>query len=225
MDWLHVVILAIIQGFTEFLPISSSGHLVLPAQVLGWPDQGLAFDVAVHVGSLAAVVLYFRRDVASLLLAWGNSFTGRHNSDSRLAWLVILGTIPAGIIGLLANDWIEANLRGIEVIAATTIIFGLLLGFADRVGKRSLSMTEIWKRRFGNEIIRQMSRAARTTRLKSQDRQCTPRRRRAYGPSVPVHPRTHPQFATESGSDEEGNVNQCIAARRMSDCDCRRWTT
>lgn len=147
MDWLHVVVLAVIQGFTEFLPISSSGHLVLPAQLLGWPDQGLAFDVAVHVGSLAAVLLYFRREVVELIIGWSNSVLYRqHTDDSRLAWCVILATIPAGVIGILADDWIEQNLRGIEVIAVTTIVFGLLLGVADFRGSCALSITSIgWK--------------------------------------------------------------------------------
>ena len=94
MEWFQVLILAVVQGFTEFLPISSSGHLVLPKELLGWPDQGLAFDVAVHVGSLAAVLIYFRKDVVQLLSAWLQSLASRQGSDdSRLAWCVILATV------------------------------------------------------------------------------------------------------------------------------------
>ena len=147
MDWLQVILLAILQGFTEFLPISSSGHLLLPKELFGWPDQGLAFDVAVHVGSLAAVLIYFRRDVVKLVLAWLQSvFKRNHSHDSSLAWCVIWATLPAGLIGLLADDFIEQRLRGIEVIAATTIIFGLLLGWADKTGARSRTMLNMtWK--------------------------------------------------------------------------------
>ena len=147
MEWFQVLVLAVVQGFTEFLPISSSGHLVLPKELLGWPDQGLAFDVAVHVGSLAAVLIYFRKDVLQLLTAWLQSLTKRQGSDdSRLAWCVILATIPAGLCGLLLDDWIEAHLRGMGVIAATTIFYGLLLGWADKSGSRSLSIVDIgWR--------------------------------------------------------------------------------
>ena len=134
MDMVQAVWLAVIQGLSEFLPISSSAHLILPSQILGWPDQGLAFDVAVHVGSFAAVVLYFRRDIQQLILAWCKSLSREAVSspESRLAWCIILATIPAGLAGLLLGDFIEANLRSITVIAATTIGFGLLLGWADQ---------------------------------------------------------------------------------------------
>lgn len=133
MDLLQTVVLALVQGITEFLPISSSGHLVLSSQVLGWPDQGLAFDVAVHLGTLIAVVTYFRRDIQSLLAAWFGQFVGRQSDDNtRLAWLIIIATIPAGLAGLLFKDFIEANLRSTQVVAATTIFFGLILWLSDR---------------------------------------------------------------------------------------------
>lgn len=133
MDALQIVLLALIQGLTEFLPISSSAHLILPKELLGWPDQGLAFDVAVHFGSLIAVLTYFRREVGSMTAAWCLQFGSRGPSqDSHLAWMIILGTIPAGIAGLLFNDYIEANFRSGLVIAWTTVIFGLLLLVADQ---------------------------------------------------------------------------------------------
>lgn len=150
MDLIHVIILALIQGITEFLPISSSAHLILPKEILGWPDQGLAFDVAVHVGTLMAVIVYFRRDVAGLISGWTSSVIGKGlNEEGRLAWLIALATIPASIFGLLMNDIIETHLRSISVIAATTIIFGILLALADRradkgadsANKSLLSMT------------------------------------------------------------------------------------
>lgn len=133
METFHIVILALIQGITEFLPISSSGHLILPSGLLGWPEQGLAFDVAVHVGTLAAVVGYFRQDIWNMIQAWcASTFKQQHSEDSRTAWYVVLATIPAGLAGLLFDDLIESTLRTTFVIAITTIGFGLLLGWADR---------------------------------------------------------------------------------------------
>lgn len=133
MDILHVIVLALIQGITEFLPISSSAHLILPKELLGWPDQGLAFDVAVHVGTLAAVLVYFRKDFVGLVSGWCLSVAGKGtNDDGKLAWLIALATIPAALFGLLMDDIIETHLRSISVIAATTIIFGALLWWADR---------------------------------------------------------------------------------------------
>ncbi|GAB3101258.1 undecaprenyl-diphosphate phosphatase [Aestuariicella hydrocarbonica] len=143
MDAIQSVLLALIQGITEFLPISSSGHLILPSAVLGWPDQGLAFDVAVHVGSLLAVVGYFRHDIIQLITAWFSSFKTGQTENSRLAWYVIWATVPAGLCGLIFNDFIEENLRSVLVIAGTTIIFGAALGWADWSGKRSIELSKM----------------------------------------------------------------------------------
>lgn len=138
MELWHIIVLAVIQGLTEFLPISSSAHLILPSQVFGWPDQGLAFDVAVHVGTLAAVIWYFRAEVGRLTVAWvGDTVRGRVGQDSGLAWAVISGTIPAGLAGLLLNDFIETSLRSGLVIAVSTIGFGLVLWWSDAVGRRN----------------------------------------------------------------------------------------
>ncbi len=125
--------LALIQGLTEFLPISSSAHLILPSAILGWEDQGLAFDVAVHVGTLAAVVIYFRQEVIDLLSAFFASiFKGDRSKEAKLAWMIIIATIPAALFGLLMKDFIELYLRSAWVIATTTIVFGLLLWWADK---------------------------------------------------------------------------------------------
>ncbi|MFW1677988.1 undecaprenyl-diphosphate phosphatase [Pontibacter sp. JAM-7] len=131
MDFLHLVILALLQGLTEFLPISSSAHLILPSQLLGWADQGLAFDVGVHVGTLLAVMVYFRTDLVQLLVAWCRGLTGQSSAESRLAWWIIIATLPAVLAGVTFNHLIETELRSILVIAATTLIFGALLGVAD----------------------------------------------------------------------------------------------
>lgn len=150
MDWLQAVFLALVQGLTEFLPISSSAHLILPSQLLGWADQGLAFDVAVHVGTLLAIVLYFRSDLVRLAQAWlasvGVKIGGPlqdQAEQSKLAWLLILATIPAGLAGILLDDFISENLRSSLVIATTTIVFGLFLWLADFKGRRSLSLSAL----------------------------------------------------------------------------------
>ena len=144
MELLQIAVLALLQGITEFLPISSSAHLILPKELLGWPDQGLAFDVAVHVGSLSAVVLYFRDDILQLVRQWFISIAGGGQSaDSRLAWFVIVATIPTGIAGLVFNDFIEVHLRSTAVIVVTTIAFGLYLGLGDWWGKRQLALAEM----------------------------------------------------------------------------------
>ncbi len=146
MDTIQIIVLALVQGLTEFLPISSSAHLILVPYLTDWPDQGLAFDVAVHVGTLTAVVIYFRKEISKMFFAWVASLKGRHSEDSKLAWGVLVGTIPVGLAGLFFKDVISEHLRTPLVIAATTIIFGLLLWYADWSGKRQRdehSMT--WK--------------------------------------------------------------------------------
>ncbi|KJY83598.1 UDP pyrophosphate phosphatase [Vibrio galatheae] len=133
MSYFEALILALVQGLTEFLPISSSAHLILPSAILGWEDQGLAFDVAVHVGTLAAVVIYFRKEVISLLVAFlGSIFKGERSKEAKLAWMIVLATIPACLFGLLMKDIIELYLRSAWVIATTTIVFGLLLWYVDK---------------------------------------------------------------------------------------------
>lgn len=136
MDFIQVLVLALVQGLTEFLPVSSSAHLILAPLLLNWDDQGLAFDVAVHVGTLSAVVLYFRKEVIELVVSWCGSFSGNHNKHSRLAWQVIVATLPALPAGLLANQFEDA-LRGPIIIAWATIGFGLLLLAAQWVYQRS----------------------------------------------------------------------------------------
>jgi len=137
MDSLQTVMLALLQGLTEFLPISSSAHLILLPRLAGWEDQGLAFDVAVHVGTLLAVVAYFRQELAVMLRDWLRSLVrGKLTVDARLAWLVLLGTIPVAVAGLVLHDLIETRLRSALVIAVTTLVFGVLLGWSDRRGRQ-----------------------------------------------------------------------------------------
>jgi len=150
LDTFQAVVLALLQGFTEFLPVSSSAHLILPSQILGWPDQGLAFDVAVHVGTLIAVMTYFRRELLAMGQGCVTAAAQRSfNHDSKLGIAVIVGVFPAAVIGILFDDFIENNLRSLWVIAATTIGFGLLLWFADSKGGKSQLQEEQLDWRYG----------------------------------------------------------------------------
>jgi undecaprenyl-diphosphatase len=137
MSVLQAIVLGLIQAATEFLPVSSSGHLILVPRLLGWPDQGLAFDEAVHVGTLAATVLYFRREVAAMTSGFLASLSRPREipAAGRLAWLLALGTVPAAVAALLLEDWVATVARNPTLIAGTLIGYGLLLGIADRIGR------------------------------------------------------------------------------------------
>ncbi len=147
MDIFQILILALVQGLTEFLPVSSSAHLILVPQLTGWSDQGLAFDVAVHFGTLIAVVSYFRDELVKMLVEWIGSLRGQGlTPDARLVWAVGLGTIPVGLAGLLFKEGVELYLRSPLVIAITTILFGLLLWWADRQGRQQINEHQMgWK--------------------------------------------------------------------------------
>ena len=137
MTLIQIIILALVQGFTEFLPISSSAHLILVPIFTGWQDQGLAFDIAVHVGTLTAVMFYFRKDIARMTVDWTSSVIQfQRVGESPLAWAVIIGTIPVCVAGLLLNDFVDTTLRSPLVIATTTLGFGFLLLIADIRGKQ-----------------------------------------------------------------------------------------
>lgn len=150
MDWLQAIFLALIQGLTEFLPVSSSAHLILPSQLFGWEDQGLAFDVAVHLGTLIAVITYFRKDIGAVLSGLLLAARSRTlNQEATLGLAVVVATIPAVMVGFAFKSFIEENLRSGLVIAITTIVFGLLLWVADTRGARSqalekMSLSNAW---------------------------------------------------------------------------------
>jgi undecaprenyl-diphosphatase len=128
MTAFHAIVLGIVQGATEFLPVSSSGHLILVPQLLGWPDQGLAFDAAVHLGTVLALLIYFTGDLRRLAVG---ILEGRP-ADRRLAAGVVLGSIPAGLAGLAFQRVIESRLRSVTVVAVSTILWALVLWWADR---------------------------------------------------------------------------------------------
>lgn len=139
----QIIVLALVQGLTEFLPVSSSAHLILVPVLSRWPDQGLAFDVVVHLGTLTAVIWYFRKDVFQLSIDWTRSCLKKQTvGESRLAWMVLICTIPVGVAGLLLHDVVDNVLRSPIVIAWATIGFGLLLGVADYVSKNKNKLNE-----------------------------------------------------------------------------------
>jgi len=148
----QIILLAIVQGITEFLPISSSGHLILIPAFTGWPDQGLATDVMVHVGSLVAVLVYFWRDVWALIIGTLNLLRGKMTDDGRMAIYILLATIPAMAFGLVIKqfDLLDSfrsggsiTRLGIIVVATNAIVFGILMYLADRFGKRLKSMEDM----------------------------------------------------------------------------------
>jgi undecaprenyl-diphosphatase len=144
MTWIQIIVLAIVQGLTEFLPISSSGHLILVPAFFGWTDQGLAFDIAVHFGSLGAVCVFFRNDIAGLLHGAGDIIAGRSATlQSRMAWCIGIGTIPAAVAGLFFAGWIAANLRSPMFVVTALAAYGLLMALADYFAPRARDISTI----------------------------------------------------------------------------------
>lgn len=139
--------LALVQAVTEFLPVSSSGHLILLPRLLGWSDQGLEFDIATNTGTMLAVLVYFRRDVAGLARGLTASLrpggAGACEPEARLAFALLWGTIPAGVVGLLIKDWVSGHGRDPRLIATTAIVYGVLLALADRFGRKKLAVSAI----------------------------------------------------------------------------------
>ncbi|SNQ51591.1 Undecaprenyl-diphosphatase 3 [Frankia canadensis] len=139
MNYLKGTVLGLVQGLTEFLPVSSSAHLRVTAALAGWDDPGAAFTAVTQIGTEAAVLIYFRRDIARILRAWVASITRREaraDPDARIGWLVLLGTIPIGLLGVTLQEAIEGPFRDLRLIAATLITLGLILGGADWYASR-----------------------------------------------------------------------------------------
>lgn len=139
MSWFEAIVLGIVQGLTEFLPISSSAHLLILSQLFGWEDPGAAFTAVTQIGTEAAVIIYFRREIAAILRSWARSLVNpeaRAEPDARMGWLIIIGTIPIAVLGLLFSDQIETIARNLWLAAAMLIIFGLVLGVADALGSQ-----------------------------------------------------------------------------------------
>ncbi|WP_059008325.1 undecaprenyl-diphosphate phosphatase [Streptomyces specialis] len=139
MSWFESLVLGLVQGLTEFLPISSSAHLRLTAVAFGWKDPGAAFTAVCQIGTEAAVIIYFRKDIARILSAWFRSLTDkrvRSEPDARMGWLVIVGSIPIGVLGVTLKDAIEGPFRDLRLIAVNLIVLGIILGVADRLAAR-----------------------------------------------------------------------------------------
>ena len=146
MSWLTATVLGLVQGLTEFLPISSSAHLRIVAALAGWPDPGAAFTAVTQLGTESAVLAYFRRDIATIATTWARSLRTpslRTNPHARLGWYVILGTLPIAILGVALQHPIETAFRDLRILAATLIVFGLILGLADRAAANRLTVEQI----------------------------------------------------------------------------------
>ncbi len=146
MTWVEVIVLGLVQGLTEFLPISSSAHLRIVSEVFFGRDAGAAFTAVTQLGTEAAVLIYFARDIGRLTMAWLRGLARREaraESDYRLAWLVILGTLPIGVLGLAFEDQIQTAARNLWLIATTMVAFGVVLGIAERVGRQKVDLERV----------------------------------------------------------------------------------
>jgi len=143
LEYFQIILLAVIQGLTEFLPVSSSAHLILPFNLFGWPDQGLAFDTAVHLGSLIAIMWYFRADLVSLLRASHQHVLGSPSTESWFAVNLLIASLPIMFVGLAMKNFLESDLRNIDIIILTTVLFGALLLLADRFSKPEKESTAL----------------------------------------------------------------------------------
>jgi len=145
MGWFEAVVLGVVQGLTEFLPISSSAHLRIVGEAFGWDDPGAAFTAITQIGTEIAVLLYFRRDISRIVVAWLGSLAGRRKGDpdARMGWLIIVGSIPIVVLGLLFQDRIETTLRDLRIVAIALVAFSLILYWADRVGAKKRELADL----------------------------------------------------------------------------------
>ncbi|MFE0019547.1 undecaprenyl-diphosphate phosphatase [Amycolatopsis sp. NPDC059021] len=146
MGWFEALVLGLVQGLTEFLPISSSAHLRITAALAGWDDPGAAFTAVTQIGTELAVILYFGKKIGRILMAWFFSLykkEWRHDPDARLGWLIIVGSLPIVVLGLLLQDAIDRSFRDLRITATTLIVFGLILLVADRVAKQRRNLDHL----------------------------------------------------------------------------------
>ena len=158
MEWFQAAVLGVLQGLTEFLPISSSAHLRIYPELFGWEDPGAAFTAVTQIGTETAVILYFARDIGRIINAWFRSLFGgrsavasRHGrrrvgydpQDARMGWFVIIGTIPISVIGFLLKDVIENDFRSLWIIGTTLVVLGVILAIADRVGRKERALGDL----------------------------------------------------------------------------------
>ena len=149
MELVRAFVLGVVQGLTEFIPVSSSGHLILIPALFDWPDQGLAFDAGLHGGTLLALLVYFQGDWRRLLAGAWRSARGhglafnRYDPDGRLLALIVLGTVPVGVVGLVFNDWVEENLRKVWIVTVSLAVVSLVMLAADRFGRRTRAVGDV----------------------------------------------------------------------------------
>ena len=146
MTWFEAIVLGVVQGVTEFLPISSSAHILIISQLLGWEDPGAAFTAVTQIGTECAVIVFFWRDIIRIIRAWSASLrdrSRRSDPDARLGWFIIIGTIPIVILGLAFTDQIETAARNLWLVASTLIVFGILLGVVDALGSHRRPLTSL----------------------------------------------------------------------------------
>jgi undecaprenyl-diphosphatase len=146
VGWFEAVVLGLLQGLTEFLPISSSAHLRVVGEASGWGDPGAAFTAITQIGTEAAVLLYFRRDIARIVASWLRSLVDRSvrsDPDARMGWLIIVGSVPIVVLGLLFQDDIETTFRDLRVVAIALVAFSLVLYWADRVGRKQRELRQL----------------------------------------------------------------------------------
>src|SRR3954471_16360616 len=146
MSWIEAAVLGVVQGLTEFLPISSNAHLRIVGAAFGWEDPGAAFTAIIQIGTELAVLLYFARDIGRIITAWVASLFNRErrgDPDARMGWLIIIGSIPIVVLGLLFQDQIETSLRDLRIVAIALVAFSLILYWADRVGAKNRQLTDL----------------------------------------------------------------------------------
>ena len=146
MSALEAIVLGLVQGLTEFLPISSSGHLRIVPALLGWEDPGAAFTAVIQLGTMAAVLLYFRRDLWRIAVAWLHELRtpwARRSQESKLGWFIVLGTIPISIFGAAFSDQIESGARDLYLIGSALILFSFVMLAAEAVGRRERELTQM----------------------------------------------------------------------------------
>jgi undecaprenyl-diphosphatase len=145
VGWFEAVVLGIVQGLTEFLPISSSAHLRIVGALFGWKDPGAAFTAIIQIGTELAVLVYFAKDIVRIVLAWLASLFGRRRGDpnARMGWLIIVGSIPIIVLGLIFQDRIETTFRDLRIVAIAMVAFSLVLYWADRVGVKKGQLRDL----------------------------------------------------------------------------------
>ncbi len=146
IGWFEAVVLGLVQGLTEFLPISSSAHLRIVSAFAGWEDPGSAFTAVTQIGTETAVLIYFRKDIGKIIATWVKSLytpSLRGELDARMGWYIIVGTLPIAVLGLVFQDTIETTFRDLRLIGTTLIVFGLILLFADRMALNNRGMDKL----------------------------------------------------------------------------------